>query len=106
VHCTGGWKSITYLTMKIRTKYLLFVIILHLVALVSSFFIFREYKLLFIASEILILISAYISWQLYNELIQPLNMLMQGTEAIKDKDFNVKFVHTGKYEMDELIKVY
>jgi len=33
-------------------------------------------------------------------------MLMQGTEAIKDKDFNVKFVHTGKYEMDELIKVY
>jgi len=31
---------------------------------------------------------------------------MQGTEAIKDKDFNVKFVHTGKYEMDELIKVY
>lgn len=33
-------------------------------------------------------------------------MLMQGTEAIKDKDFNVKFVKTGKYEMDELINVY
>src|SRR5438045_9727191 len=33
-------------------------------------------------------------------------MLMQGTDAIKDRDFNVKFVPTGKYEMDELINVY
>jgi nitrogen fixation/metabolism regulation signal transduction histidine kinase len=33
-------------------------------------------------------------------------MLMQGTEAIKDRDFNIKFVETGKYEMDQLINVY
>jgi two-component system nitrogen regulation sensor histidine kinase NtrY len=92
--------------MKLRTKYLLFVIILHLVALVLSFFIFRKDQLIFIASEVLILISVYISWQLFNELIQPLNMLMQGVEAIKDKDFNVKFVETGKYEMDQLISIY
>ena len=31
---------------------------------------------------------------------------MQGTEAIKDRDFNIKFVETGKYEMDQLINVY
>jgi PAS domain S-box-containing protein len=31
---------------------------------------------------------------------------MNGVEAIKDKDFNVKFVTTGKYEMDQLINVY
>ena len=92
--------------MRLRTKFLLFVIILHAVALALSFFIFRENKIFFIASEILILVSVFISWKLYNELIQPLNMLMQGTEAIKDKDFNVKFVKTGKYEMDELINVY
>src|SRR6266540_3925705 len=92
--------------MRLRTKYLLFVIILHAVALVLSFFIFRQNKIFFIASEVLILVSVYISWQLYNELIQPLNMLMRGTEAIKDKDFNVKFVQTGKYEMDELINIY
>src|SRR4051812_9122033 len=92
--------------MKLRTKFLLFVIILHAVALALSFYIFRENKIYFIASEILILISVFISWRLYNELIQPLNMLMQGTDAIKDRDFNVKFVKTGKYEMDELINVY
>ena len=92
--------------MKLRTKFLLFVIILHAVALALSFYIFRQNKVFFIASEVLILISVFISWKLYNDLIQPLNMLMQGTDAIKDRDFNVKFVKTGKYEMDELINVY
>ena len=31
---------------------------------------------------------------------------MQGAEAIKDSDFNVKFVANGKYKMDQLITVY
>ncbi|HLY72176.1 MAG TPA: ATP-binding protein [Puia sp.] len=92
--------------MKLRTKYVLFVAVLHLVALVLSYFIFQEYKILFIVSEIFIIISIIIAWQLYNELIQPINLLMQGTDAIKDRDFNVRFLPTGKYEMDQLIQVY
>jgi nitrogen fixation/metabolism regulation signal transduction histidine kinase len=47
-----------------------------------------------------------IAWQLYSQLIQPLKTLMQGVEAIKDRDFNVKFLSTGKHEMDQLIEVY
>ncbi|HLK28869.1 MAG TPA: ATP-binding protein [Puia sp.] len=92
--------------MKLRTKYILFVAVLHIVALVLSYFIFKENKILFIVSEVFIIISIIISWQLYNELIQPLKLLMQGTDAIKDRDFNVKFLTTGKFEMDELINVY
>jgi two-component system, NtrC family, nitrogen regulation sensor histidine kinase NtrY len=92
--------------MKLRTKYVLFVVIIHLVTLVLSFTIFRDNKLFFIASEILILISIIISWQLYKELLQPLQTLMRGLEAIKERDFNIKFVTTGKYEMDQLISVY
>src|SRR3954453_19959260 len=92
--------------MKLRTKYLLFVILLHLVTLVLSFYIFRENKLYFIISEIFILISAAIAWSFYKELIQPLKRLMEGIEAIKDRDFNVKFLKTGKPEMDQLINVY
>ncbi|MDB5231873.1 MAG: hypothetical protein JWN76_2678 [Chitinophagaceae bacterium] len=71
-----------------------------------SYFIFRDNKIVFIASEVLILISIVIAWQLYNELILPLKTLMRGVEAIKDRDFNIKFVPTGKVEMDELINVY
>ena len=92
--------------MKLRTKYLLLVIILHLITLVLSYFIFKNNKLLFIASEVLILFSAVLAWQLYRQLIQPLKSLMSGIEAIKDRDFTTKFVTTGKHEMDELISVY
>lgn len=92
--------------MKLRTKYLLFVIILHLITLVLSYFIFKDNKLIFIASEVLILLSALLAWQLYKQLIQPLKALMSGVEAIKDRDFTTKFVSTGKHEMDELILVY
>lgn len=92
--------------MRLRTKYILFVVILHLVTLVLTFFIFRDHKLLFLAAEVLIIVSIIIAWQLYNQLIQPLKMLLQGADAIKDRDFNVKFLETGKYEMDQLIKVY
>jgi nitrogen fixation/metabolism regulation signal transduction histidine kinase len=92
--------------MKLRTKFILFVVILHLVTLVLTYFIFKQNKILFIASEVLIILSMLIAINLYKQLIQPLQLLMQGAEAIRDRDFNVKFVSTGKYEMDELIKVY
>jgi len=92
--------------MKLRTKYLLFVIILHLLALVLTWIIFEQNRIYFIACEIFILISIGISWNLYKQLIQPLKSLMQGVDAIKDRDFNVKFLPTGKYEVDQLIDVY
>lgn len=69
--------------MRLRTKYILFVVILHLIALVLSWFIFKDDKVLFIASEIVILISIIIAFQLYKQLLQPLQLLMQGAEAIK-----------------------
>ena len=92
--------------MKLRTKYLLFVVILHLIALVLTWIIFEQNRIYFIACEIFILISIAISWNLYIQLIQPLKSLMQGVDAIKDRDFNVKFLPTGKYEVDQLIDVY
>ncbi len=46
------------------------------------------------------------SISLYRQLIQPLNYLKEGINSIKDRDFNVKFLPTGKSEMDELIEVY
>ncbi len=92
--------------MKLRTKYILFVVILHLTALALSYFIFIDNKIFFIVSEVFIIISLVIAWQLYRQLIQPLKTLMQGVEAIKDRDFNVKFLSTGKHEMDQLIEVY
>lgn len=92
--------------MRLKTKYILFVVILHLICVVLSYFIFQNNKLVFIVSEVLIIISVLISISLYRQLIRPLLYLKEGINAIKDRDFNVKFVPTGKGEMDELISVY
>jgi len=92
--------------MKLRTKFILFIVVLHLIMLGASYFIFRQNKIVFIVSEIFLLVSIALALQLYKELIRPLQLLSQGAEAIRDKDFNVKFALTGSYEMDELIQVY
>ncbi len=92
--------------MKLQTKYLLFVLILHLTTLVLTFFVFEDNKVLFLVAEVFILVSLYLSWVLYRQLLQPLRTLLQGIHAIADKDFTVKFLPTGKFEMDQLIGVY
>src|SRR5687767_14200844 len=92
--------------MTLSIKFILFVVILHLITLVMSYFVFRDHKELFIAAEVLVLVSLLLSWQLYRGMIRPLQTLMSGVDAIKDKDFNVRFLQTGQYEMDQLINVY
>jgi len=92
--------------MKLRTKYILFVAIIHAVALAVTWFIFDKDRIWFIVAEVFILLSIVISIQLYNQLIKPIKTLMQGVEAIKDRDFNVKFLSTGKHEIDQLTDVY
>ncbi len=93
-------------SMKLRTKYILFITALHLAALVLSYYVFQENKLVFLAAELVILVSAVLAWQLYRQLLEPLKTLMRGTDAMRDRDFNVKFLPAGQYEMDQLINVY
>jgi nitrogen fixation/metabolism regulation signal transduction histidine kinase len=92
--------------MSLRTKYIFFITLIHLVALVVSFLIFEEQKQWFILSEAIVLISLYFAIRLYRDLVQPLVFLSQGMDALQDQDFNVKFQPTGQYETDKLIKVY
>lgn len=92
--------------MTIRTKFILFVAVIHILLIALSFYIFRSNKLFFIISEAFIILSLYLSRSLYLELIAPLRLLLTGIDAIQDKDFNVKFLRTGKLEMDRLISVY
>lgn len=92
--------------MKLQTKYILFIALIHLVTLVLTFFIFKEQKILFIASEAIIMVSLYFAYRLYKTLVRPLKLIMNGIGAIRDRDFNVKFQPVGQFELDQLIKVY
>ena len=92
--------------MKLKIKYILFIGILHAVCLVLSFLIFENNKVVFICTEVLVLLSLVFSVSLYRQLLEPLKYLKEGINAIKDRDFSVKFIPTGRGEMDELIMVY
>ncbi|MEM6348284.1 MAG: ATP-binding protein [Bacteroidota bacterium] len=92
--------------MKLSSKYILFVSLLHSVAFAMSFAIFREYKLLFIISEVLILVSLYFSYRLYRSMVEPIRLINRGINAIRDRDFTVKFQGVGQFEIDGLIQTY
>ncbi len=92
--------------MTLKIKFIIFIAVIHSVAIGLSFLILKDNKGFFIASELLILISLVICWSLYNDLIAPLQRLMTGVNAIKDRDFNVKFIKTNEIETDTLIEVY
>ena len=79
-----------------KTKYTLYILALHLVLVFLVYKILAQDHLLFIGSEVFLLLSAIISIQLYRNFMQPIQFVKSGIEAIKDKDFSIKFVPTGK----------
>ncbi|MVM36854.1 PAS domain-containing protein [Spirosoma sp. HMF3257] len=89
-----------------RTRYLLYIVVVHIAMTGLLFLVLRENKLLFIASEIGLLLSVYAAINIYRRFQQPSEFIASGIEAIRDKDFTVKFVPTGNPEVDELITVY
>ena len=92
--------------MSLRVQYLLFVLILH-----GSFFLLAlqylpEKPFYFFMVEAVILVSIGFSVRLFRSFIAPLDLIKNGIEAIKAKDFNTKLTQVGQLEMDELIAVY
>ncbi len=73
------------MAMSLRNKFILFIIVIHSVAVALSFFVFRENKLLFLAAEFFVLISLAICWSLYREPIQPMRLMLRGIDAIRDQ---------------------
>ncbi len=89
-----------------KRKYILYIVVLHLVLVWLVYKILFEDKLVFIASEVFLLLSVVCSVRLYQNFMEPNEFVKSGIEAIKDKDFTIKFVPTGKGEVDTLIEVY
>lgn len=89
-----------------RSQYILYVLLLHLVLIFLVYKVLSQDEVLFIASEVFLLLSIGASIRLYYNFMRPNEFVKSGIEAIKDKDFTIKFVPTGKGEVDTLIEVY
>ena len=92
--------------MSLRFRYFLFIGILHLLIAVAFYQLLKDNKIYFILGEAVLLISIGLSIGLYKKLIRPIELMQTGTNALRNKDFTVKYVKTGAQEMDQLIEVY
>lgn len=92
--------------MNLRIKYFLLILVLHGVIIYLAFRVLYENKVIFIASELLVLVSLYFSYAVFRDVHRPLQYILSGIEAIRDQDFSITFRPTGNREVDELIAVY
>ncbi|RYU80238.1 sensor histidine kinase [Hymenobacter persicinus] len=92
--------------MTLRAQFLLFVTLIHGVLIVLAAQVMRTNAPLFICLELVLLASVYLTVQLYRGFVRPFQLIAAGTEAIRSKDFSMKFVPVGQREMDQLINVY
>ncbi|MDQ1089888.1 PAS domain-containing sensor histidine kinase [Siphonobacter sp. SORGH_AS_1065] len=89
-----------------RLQYIFYITALHLLLMGLVYQLLFQNKALFIATEVILVLSIGVAIHLYQSFNQPIAFIRSGIEAIKDKDFTVKFVPTGKGEVDTLIEVY
>lgn len=92
--------------MKIKYQFILFIGLIHLTLGGLGFFLLQDHLPFFFLVEILLIASILFSIRLYRSFIRPLDLIASGTESIREKDFNIKFVQVGQPEMDQLIDVY
>jgi nitrogen fixation/metabolism regulation signal transduction histidine kinase len=89
-----------------RSWYIIFMVVVHAVIVFLSYRLLKDSKLLFILSELFLLASVYVAVLIYRQFRKPADFVSSGIEAIRDKDFTVKFVPTQNREVDRLIEVY
>ena len=92
--------------MKLKTRYILFIIIIHLAFGAITVLIYKQDKILFLICEAILVVSFILSFTLVLPLLKPYKLLNAGIESISDKDFSIKFLPVGNKELDKLIEVY
>lgn len=92
--------------MALRFLYFTYVIIIHGFIAWLLFQYFNENKWYFLLSELGIILSLILSYYFFVRFNRPLTLMRYGVDAIKDEDYNVRFLRTGSQSINELIDVF
>src|SRR5438067_13443002 len=90
--------------MTLRTKLLLWFIVLHLVFAALAVVVLIEHQNWLFAAEVSFVISIVISYRMVNALFVPMELIRTGAGVISERDFTSRFVPAGQPEMDRLIE--
>ncbi|MGB3800397.1 MAG: ATP-binding protein [Lewinella sp.] len=91
--------------MSAATRYILYLTALHLVIGILIYQVVGRGPVLLLV-EMVLLLSAYIGYRLYEVLVAPIQLLSRGAGALADQDFSVKMTKTGSPDIDQLGEVY
>lgn len=92
--------------MSLRTKIIIWFVLLHVVFAVAAVFVLMENRLLLFAIEGCFLVSIIVSVRLVRALFVPLDLIRTGADLMAERDFTSRFVPVGQPEMDRLIAIY
>jgi len=92
--------------MKLKTKFLIYISVIHAIFLIVTLVIYRYNKGLFIFCEAALILSLLLIIGFYNTIFRSFRLLHAGIESINDKDFSMKFLPPGEPEIDRLVVVY
>jgi nitrogen fixation/metabolism regulation signal transduction histidine kinase len=92
--------------MTLRTKLLLWFIVLHLALAAGAVIILLEHQNWLFVVELGFVVSIVVTYRLVTALFLPLELIRTGSELISERDFTSRFVPVGQPEMDRLIDIY
>ncbi|HEX3071718.1 MAG TPA: ATP-binding protein [Thermoanaerobaculia bacterium] len=92
--------------MTLRTKLLLWFIVLHLALAAGAVLILMEHQEWLFVVELGFVVSIVVSYRMVNALFVPMELIRTGAELINERDFTSRFVPIGQPEMDRLIEIY
>jgi len=92
--------------ISLRAKIVAYLVLIHAVLAVISYFVLRENRLWLLAVEALFALSITLGYLLVRSFFVPLDLIRTGAELISERDFTSQFREVGQPEMDALIHVY
>jgi two-component system, NtrC family, nitrogen regulation sensor histidine kinase NtrY len=92
--------------MSLRTKLWIWAATFYLAAGFLAFLLLSVNKWLFVATEVMLLLSLGVFFWFQQALLQPIRSISEGAKMLEEQDFSSRLVPVGHKETDQLTQVY
>jgi len=92
--------------MSLRLKFILYLVIIHLLFAGVAVYLLLQERLWLLAVEAVFVVSLAAGLRLIRGLFGTIELVQTGAQFISDGDFTARFREVGQKEMDQLINIY
>jgi nitrogen fixation/metabolism regulation signal transduction histidine kinase len=92
--------------VSLRRKFVAYLLFVHLVFAAAVIYFLWDRRIWLVSVEAFFIISFAVALKIFRELFRPLELIVSGSEFLRDGDFTTRLRELGQPEMDTLIGVY